>query len=187
MWVAPENPGGFAGRCLARNLQSTRGMMSARGVWFRKAGYVPPAGATTLPRPAPLPRFPSYASFEDVDDASPTTWMPTRLDPRQMATVRPEPVAPPSPRLPTVLYGLSAGVLLGAVLAFAGVSLASPPQADATLAVAGPGAKPAASHRRVPAVRAEDLPGVVVRAEDLPVVASPGAAARRVTARRAGR
>lgn len=63
-------------------------------------------------------------------------------------------------------------MLLGAILCFAGVSFSSPtPSDDAdqpVLATAGPGTTPARVHRRIPGVRVEDLPRVLVRAEDLP-------------------
>jgi hypothetical protein len=85
-------------------------------------------------------------------------------------------------RLPAVFYGLSVGVLLGALMCFAGVAFAPGGQAEEAdpqlLATAGPGVKPASSPHRLPGVRAEDLPRVLVRAEDLPL-ARPASIDRR--------
>lgn len=127
----------------------------------------------------PLPRLPSFPSlFGEVEDMSPTTPMKPRPPQRHVETVRP-PVLRRDPRTPAVFYGLSAGVLLGAALAFAGVSFnGAPPETETAPATpvvtTATAARPSGPARaRVPSVRADDLPRVVVRAEDLPVV-SPG-------------
>jgi hypothetical protein len=135
----------------------------------------------TLLRPPPLPRFPSQVSIDFDDEAtrrmppragrpqpSITTHVP-RVPQRCIPTVRPP---RRDARLSAVFYGLSAGVLLGAMLCFVGVLMpsSSPETArEPLLAGAGPSATPVAMRARIPGVKVEDLPKVLVRAEDLPL------------------
>jgi hypothetical protein len=144
----------------------------------------------TVPRPpalprfptlAGLPRFPSSASLVLDEDSSLTRPMPSpapRLLQRTIPTVRPE---RRDARLPAIFYGLSGGVLLGAVLCVTGVPFGPGGSTDEAAeplgAAAGPSATRAAAHARMPGVRVEDLPRVLVRAEDLPL--APPVSARR--------
>jgi hypothetical protein len=151
-------------------------------------------------RPPPLPDFPGFPPYVADDESLPTRRQrpravqprptpgaalreTTRVPQRVIETARPPRF---DPRVPAVFYGLSAGVLLGAALAFAGVSFAprttaerprvSTPAAPAVptvpaVVVAPPRPTPTtvATFARTPVVKVEDLPHVLVRAEDLPV------------------
>ena len=144
----------------------------------------------TVPRPptlprfptlSALPRFPSSVSLVLDEDASLTRPLPpraSRVRQRTIPTVRPP---GRDARLPAIFYGLSAGVLLGAMLCITGVTFApsgsTEEAAEPLFAAAGPSATRAAMHARMPGVRVEDLPRVLVRAEDLPM--APPVNARR--------
>ena len=155
----------------------------------RYPGAIESGNTVTALRPPPLPRFPTFASLPSLpsweslvldQDASFTRPLPTRgsRPPQRMVPT----VRPPrrDARLPAIFYGLSAGVLLGAVLCLTGVTFTPATPVDTAseslLAAAGPRAAPA-MRARMPGVRVEDLPRVLVRAEDLP--RAPPATARR--------